>query len=359
MPSPMLSQIDIVGELSHSRLRSFQSCRRKEFLEYGRRVRSAHGSAATRVGDAFHRALDALAKHAGEDASQDDAITRAAIIVSEAYADIPSWADRDAWIDERDGALAIVAAYCWRWTDQQVEILASEVPFYLSMRTPDGDVPLKGHIDNIVRLPTGELAVMEHKTTSSRFWSDPAYWQALEMDHQISLYVHAARAAGYEVSSVLYDVVFRPTLRRERVDVLDDDGLKIVLDANGTRVMTAKGTPRQTASEKDGYVVSRRDETREEFSNRVMSILVDRPDDYFHRRLVTRSRAELDRFLGELETMARDLARAYAEGGHYRNPGHCRSLGGCAFLPLCSTGWNPTSLQLPEGFVFVPPTAAK
>jgi hypothetical protein len=61
------------------------------------------------------------------------------------------------------------------------------------------------------------------------------------MDSQVSTYYEGGRFLGHDVVGCIYDVVFKPRQRPGDVPVLDENGLKIVRDRDGT------GSARRTA----------------------------------------------------------------------------------------------------------------
>src|SRR5690606_32440122 len=132
---------------------------------------------------------------------------------------------------------------------------------------------LAGKIDKIVRLPDGRTAIMEHKTTSDSIASDSDYWARLRLDSQISLYVLAARELGYDVQTVLYDVVRKPRHERYRAT-----------------------PPELRKYKKDGTLYANqreRDETPQEFGQRVYQAMYTEFDSYFARQEIPRLESDL------------------------------------------------------------------
>jgi hypothetical protein len=110
------------------------------------------------------------------------------------------------------------------------------------------------------------MFVMEHKLLSEDLTEGAAIWRRLRVDHQISLYVLAARELGYAVDGVFYDVTRKPTIAPCPIPMLDVDGVKIVLDANRQRVKNKDGKSwRQTSDTEKGYVLQTRPMEPEEW----------------------------------------------------------------------------------------------
>ena len=174
---------------------------------------------------------------------------------------------------------------------------------------------LAGKIDRIVELPDGRLALMERKTTSKDFAPGADYWTQLHMDQQLSIYVIAARALGYDVSTVLYDVTRRPALR------------------------PLKATPEESRKyTKNGVLYANQredDETPEEFAARVGADIAARPEHYFARIEIARLEQDLAECQSELWIQQQTIRAMQRSGGWYRNPGSCFEPYACEYLTIC------------------------
>ncbi|MGE0191984.1 MAG: PD-(D/E)XK nuclease family protein [Planctomycetota bacterium] len=299
--------------LTHTRLATFRACPRRHYLRYELGLRPETTGFALKVGSAFHRAIEAVAK--GSD---------------------PEAAIAQGLDDPYD--LALVAAmfdgHQRRWAGAGLEVLASEVPFDLPLVNPATGAPtpiwrLGGVIDAVVRLPDGRLALLEVKTTSRDFAPGADYWLRLHLDSQLSIYVIAARELDFQVETVLYDVTRRPALRP----------LKATPEA--ARKFTKAGA--LYANQRD------RDETPEEFAARIAADIAAKPEHYF-------ARIEIARLDQDLEECRRDLwiqqqaVRACQRGdAWYRNPGACFEPFACDYLAVCQH--RDLHSQTPIGFV--------
>jgi hypothetical protein len=143
---------------------------------------------------------------------------------------------------------------------------------------------------------SGAIFLYELKTAADR--DREGYVHKLEIDRQVSSNMIAMRKAGIDVQGVLYDIVWKPGIRR---------------------LVGRKTKP---------------DETPEEFAKRMVATAAESLDDNFERRIVYRS----DRFLGEhgkdlqLQFMAVEDAHAR---GFFRNTGACHDYGLCPFFSAC------------------------
>lgn len=326
--------------LTHSRAATWRTCPRKAYLRYELALRPEVEGEALRIGSAFARAVEADSK--GLDVS--DAID----------AGLPDAYDRAL-------VAAMFTGHKQRWAGQEIEHVAAELPFDIPLRNPATGYPtpcwtLAGKIDRIVRLADGRLALMEYKTTSRDFAPDADYWLALHMDMQLSIYLIAARALGYDVATILYDVTRRPAQRPLAVPLTDAEGCKIVHGPDGQRVKTKDGKKwRETADAAQGYVLQTRPETPEEYAGRVAAVMTSDPDRHFARIEIARLDADLD--VAAMELWQQQLAyRAAQTAGtpdaFYRNPNACfGSAFACEFLSICRS--QGLESRTPMGFVKV------
>jgi len=308
--------------LTHSRLATFRTCPRKAYLAYDLGIRPEVEAEVLRVGSAFARAVEADAKGL-------DVCERIDAGLSDEY--------------ERALVAAMFHGHKQRWQHEPVEHVAAELLFDLPLTNPatGGVTPIwrrAGKIDRIVRLADGRLALMEYKTTSRDFAPDADYWLALRMDMQLSIYLIAARDLGYDVSTILYDVTRRPAQRPSQVPILDESGMKIVLDGAGERVRTKTGKWRETGDKEQGYVLQTRTETPAEFAARVASVIAADPDYHFARIEVARLDDDLEQAKEEiwqqqLSYRAAQIARK--PGAFYRNPNACFGHYPCEYLAIC------------------------
>lgn len=142
-----------------------------------------------------------------------------------------------------------------------------------------------GKIDGLATLANGKTALIEHKTTSDSIDAGSDYWTRLRWNQQLCGYVLAAREMGYDISTVIYDVVRKPAIRPSKIQVLDEDGLKVVINlATGDRVLKKDGTPKQSKSE--GEELQTRQEEPAEYQDRLCDDIMSRPEFYFARREV-------------------------------------------------------------------------
>jgi hypothetical protein len=299
------------------------------------------------MGSAFHAGVEMLGR--GEP------IAEACWHVGHAYDDMPESFDAYEWAIERETVLRFVCAYEWRWSTMKLESIQTEHAFRLPLinpatgkSTPSFD--LAGKIDGIVRLEDGRLAVKETKFLSDDVGPDSDLWRRLRMDAQISLYIHAARKIGYDVSTVLYDVARKPSISPCPVPLVDESGTKIVLDQSGERVKTKDGKKwRQTGDAELGYVLQTRPMTVEEWGEKLTADIIERPDFYFARVEVPRLDQDVAEFQSELWDVQLAIREAQKTGRHYRTVS--KQCVYCPYFAICSENQVVRADNPPIGFV--------
>lgn len=335
----------LVRLLTASRARSARACRRRHYLQYGLGYRPAEDAQQLRFGTLAHKGLEAwwLAKQAGQP--------------QEAWLDAALHALDGADADPVDVARlqVLLTGYHFRWKDEPHEVLGVEARFEGPLVNPETGRPsrswrLAGKLDVLVRdTRDGRVLIVEHKTSSEDVSPGSDYWRRLRMDGQVSVYFEGARFLGHAVDACLYDVLGKPAHRLAQVPVLDEAGLKVVLDANGERARTAGGKWRQSADAAQGLVVQTRAETVEEYRARVMEAVSAAPDRFFARGEVHRLEEDMRGALLDVWQLAASLLDEERLGRYPRNPDACMAPGRtCPFLSVCA---GEASIDDPRLFV--------
>lgn len=261
---------------------------------------------ALRFGSAFHRGLEA--RNNGRHI--DDAVA----VATDGYDTIPTWADPIQWQQERAQVAALLRYYDWRYSLDDAPVIAAERVFDLPLVNPltgrrSRTFRIGGKIDAICEYQ-GRQIVREYKTCGESIAPDSGYWLRLRQDPQVTMYVHAARELGYDVSGVLYDVVRKPTIRVKMTESIDDYYVRLCADIR------------------------------------------ERPDYYYQRREVPRIDADIAEFRAELWQQAEHLAQAKARGWWPRNVGRWTCVG-CEFTDPCLQGISVSRHNVPNGFVLL------
>ncbi len=319
--------------LTNSRRNSFGECHRKHYFNYELCARPVSDAEALRFGTLIHAGLEAwlLSLWQGPEQALGDAL--AAI-----QANAPK-AEADAYV--QNVARAMIEGYHERWKDEDMEVLAVEQHYAIPLINPDTNGTsrtwkLAGKIDGIVRVG-GKVHILEHKTTSEILDADSKYWTKLAIDGQVSGYYMGAKSLGYEVEGCVYDVLRKPALRPTQVPVLDDDGAKVVLDADGQRVRTKDGKKwRETGDSAQGYTLQVRPETPEELYARLKADIAAQPDRYFRRQPVPRLESDLVEYLSDMWAVGREIAEAQVTRRWPRNSRSCDNYGTCPYFEVCA-----------------------
>ena len=256
---------------------------------------------------------------------------------------VPEW---PANADPFDVAKArpMLAGYAARWDPSLYEVLGVEQEFRCPLVNPATGVAsrtweLAGKLDAVVReKSTGRMLAVEHKTSSEDFQLGSTYMTRLALDTQVSVYFCGAKSLGYDVAGMLYDVLGKPGLQPKQIALTDADGVKIVHDDSGARVMTKDGKKwRETGSSADGYILQTRDETAAEFEARVASAIMADPEFYYARGEVVRLEKEMSDAMVDVWDSAKIIHEAETAGRAPRNPDACKQWGRmCSFFPVCS-----------------------
>jgi hypothetical protein len=242
-------------------------------------------------------------------------------------------------------AEAMLRGYDARWCADEYEVLAVEVEFRAPLINPDTGASSRtyqrgGKMDLVVRELTGQLRTLvgEHKTSSEDLGPGSTYWRKLAMDGQVSGYLSGAKALGFDCQGVLYDVLRKVALRPSQIPLLDEQGVKIVLDASGQRVKTKDGKKwRESGSSADGLMLQTRIETPEEYLARCIDAIAADPAGYYMRGDVVRMEAEAREALWDDWQTAIIMREAKHTGHNPRNADSCFKWGSaCQFWDYCT-----------------------
>ncbi len=183
--------------LTASRMCSFLACPRKHFYAHELGLRRAEPSTALRIGTAFHAALELRALGAS---------------VEEAYRAAIGTGD----FSETDAAtlFGLIGGYYAAYTggNDTIKTMHPEIEFNLPI-PGSRTFSAAGKIDGLAVLKDGRTALVEHKTCSEDISAGAPYWERLRFNVQLMQYIMAARANGWDVECVIYDVVRKPSIR--------------------------------------------------------------------------------------------------------------------------------------------------
>ncbi len=194
---------------------------------------------------------------------------------------------------------------------------------------------LAGKLD-VVASYHGRTTLIDHKTTSSDIL-DPcgAYWENLQIDGQISLYMLIEWLNGRKVDDCVWDVIRKPSVSPK----------KLTKAEKGSVTGTKKYFD-QPMSDESLFALQTEDrETFEMYEARLShDCSKERPEWYFQRRTIPRLDSEILEYSSELWDHCQDIIHTRAVDRHLRNPGACMTYGSpCKYLGICTGRDRPDS----------------
>jgi hypothetical protein len=315
--------------ITASRLRKFRACQRAHHLSYNERIRPVQQGEARRFGTLWHDGQDgywrAQRDGAGNSLAAGIAAMRGGLQRS------------DGELDEWDliKAEELLAGYDLRWESSDIEVLEVEVEFNAPLVNPEtGSASrtyrLGGKIDAIVReTSSGDVYVVERKTSTEDISPGSAYWSRLRIDAQISTYQDGAVSLGYPVVGALYDVVVR--LRHRPHLATPEPDRKYTTKPSRLKDGTIRPAGSLHANQRE------RDETAEEFRMRVRDAIANAPDRFYARGTVVRLDTEMEDHRYDVWFTAKHMREVERTGRHVRNPASCMLWGRpCSYWPICT-----------------------
>lgn len=322
--------------LTQSSITTFRRCPREYFFRYVECVKPIRKSAALHFGSLFHAGLNAW----WEEPQKADKFTAAIVSLR-----------REATNTETDPfdlakAEALMAGYTARWVDEPYQTESVEKRFDLPIErgawqiiqsrtfVENGGQPLascrlRGSIDVIAWKydragNRHSLYNVEHKTTSQDISAGSDYWRhVIALDAQVSTYDAAAHAMGHDIRGCIYDVIRKP-------DLLP---LKETPEAmrKYTKPTKQEPIPRLYANQRE------RDETPDEYRDRIIAELALNPDKYFARATIVRLDRDNEEHARDVEYTAQMIQFAEQHDAWPRSPNACeRYRRMCEFFPVCS-----------------------
>lgn len=306
--------------VTNSELGVFRRCQREHHYAYRLGFRPLSDNDNLRFGSLWHQALEAWWRGEG----------------LEVALEVGTHGAKDEY--EAAKVRVLMRGYDARWGHERHDVVGVEETFYAPILNPETGrasqlYVLGGKLD--VRL---RPRIVEHKTSSEDIGLGSIYWRKLVLNTQVSAYYQGARALGTDVQGCIYDVVRKPALRPSQVALVDEDGTKIVHDAQGERVRTKDGKKwRQTGDTDLGYVLQTRDETPDEYELRLAEEVAGNPDKYYQRGEVVRLEAEEREAQLDVWQLVHAMREAELADSHPRNADACQRYGSlCGYFDVCS-----------------------
>lgn len=363
-----------------STIRSFKLCPMLYRLQRVLCLQPVEETSALRMGTNWHKCLEILTEPAG---GSDALIAH----LDQAYENRPPSVESVDWEVERTVLLYSALGWRWYWQGDRVKTVAREVLFKRKVRP---GYMREGRIDRLIRgeepFQNDIYMIGEYKSTGKPIDSGSAYWDTLNMDTQITLYIIEARHAQLAgelgeygispddplISGVLYDVWHKPSIRPKKLSQADtekfiadgeyyDEEFEVVAITNtsvGTTVrvngqfveVTFGKPPKPTKKNPNLKTPFSIRETPEMFGARLLADIKENPENHFVRKEISRTDAELARFDEEFYRIARVANIMEKQNLWYVNEHQCHATYRCPYSQICQHNLNVENGNIPEGF---------
>jgi hypothetical protein len=298
--------------ISNGGIGTFQSCKRKYDLRNNRSLEQIEKPEYFAIGSAFHTGIEKL---------RDGESLKVAVDASKVGLDA----------DNQIKVAAMVES--WRTFTrefyEEYEIIEVEKEF-LTKHTSNmhTDYFFGGIVDALARDRSGRIFILENKTTSdtldrfcSRLWST----------RQGLLYNWALTRLGIPIAGIIYDVIRKPTLKRQ--------------------LATPEHKRRYKKATKDGvvelYAGQREyDEIAGSYHDRLMRMYREKSFDSFRCEVIVHTPAQIAELDKDLDEIMDEYVATEARSKWPRSLGSCSSFNRmCEFSPYCSAGSDEVILQ--------------
>jgi hypothetical protein len=201
--------------LTASRMNTLLACPRKHYFRYEIGLVPETNAPALRFGSAFHAAMEARWRGM----TYEDAL-KCALGNAERFTELDA--------ATLSGLLAGYYAY-YRGGREPVRQVEPETQFRIPLER-SRSFESAGKIDGIGLLADGRACLLEHKTSGEDISPASDYWMRLRFNPQIYQYVHAARSLGHDVSTIIYDVTRKPSIRQRQNESVEEYASRLAAD---------------------------------------------------------------------------------------------------------------------------------
>ena len=376
---------------SATSITDFKNCPTLYYLRHVLRLRPVEDADTLRVGTNWHKCLEIMTLEPGDECPNnnprgqthitpceicknsgvvsDDNIHETLIAhLNQAYKTCPPSVNLTDWEVERTILLYSALGWDWFWQDDKIETIAREVYFD---RQVNSFYRRRGKIDRIIRR-NGCLSLGEYKSTTKPIDPGSLYWDRLNLDSQITMYIiearHAQLAGELEqygisrsdplISGVLYDVWHKPMIKPKKLSMADSKkfiedgkyfGEQFVIEKLHPPVLFVNDTQAEVMpGKKEGTFAIR--ETPEMFGARLLADIRENPEKHFARKPIARTDKELARFDREFYNLARVAKFMTDRDLWFVNENRCTATYKCPFYPICFYNVDVSNGQVPNGF---------
>lgn len=364
---------------SATSITDFKQCTMLYYLRHVLRLRPVEDAEAARIGTNWHKCLEIL--------TEPNSDPHGALIahLNKAYETCPPSVSLTDWEVERTVLLYSALGWDWYYQDDKIETVAREVHFD---RQVTDQYRRRGKIDRIIRRE-GQvtLALGEYKSTTKPIDPGSLYWDRLNLDSQLTLYLiearHAQLAGELEqygiaatdplISGVLYDVWHKPMIRPKKLSMAETKRFMVEKEYFGeTFEVVAKSSPmgeligieinevtyepipgaepkptKKNPTPARPFAIR---ETPEMFGARLLADIRENPEKHFARKSIARTDEELARLDEEYYNLARVAHFMEQRNLWFVNENHCTATYRCSFYPICFYSQDVTNGNVPDGF---------
>lgn len=347
-------------KISASCIQAFKACPQRFRLGYREGIRRQRDTESLRIGTSWHL-LHEVYRNAGIGGyDQTEAIGVVIKTLNEHYDELGEYLTPEEIAWERQMLITCFIGYLWYYQEDDIEYLFQEIKFDLPIQNQHGlDIPLEkagrvGKIDHLIRW--GNLVcVLERKSTSRAIDPQSDYWNKSQKDTQVSMYSLALRdmipqfeELGIElreddiVGNTLYDVWRKPSFKQKALTQKDtmeflttqtyfDQEFEVVLNEDDGHIYV-NGV---RAGIKEGKKANAIIETPEMYGARLLADIQERPEYYFQRKDIARTKKQLDQFRKEVYNIYATMLNFERSDTWYENESQCQATFHCEYLPIC------------------------
>lgn len=304
----------IFNLITNSSKKSFLACPAYFDYVYNQGYRPSEKARNLSYGTCVHHGLEYFWKNKDDATAPEDSSSRAILSA------------RSSGLNEYDvleiGLLVLSYGIYWENFAKKCKVIKVEHAFDLELVNPSNGKAAKtwrraGKIDVIIEDPFGKICVVEHKTSSEYVAENSVYRSRLDMDPQITIYLDAAREIGLNAEYCLYDVIHKPFIKPFKAKELSKVKLK------------KDGSPRK------GEKLF--DESLEDYKERLIEDIKNKPNDYFKHFQIRRSKYEMERSRYDIYTTVFMIETLKKSGYFPRNADSCHRFGKkCEYIPVCN-----------------------
>lgn len=277
------------SHISHTSLGVFLACEQKFDWQYEKRLTPAVAAEPLALGRAFAHALELSSPELGEKHLREQAAAEQERAAGNPWLTAPSSDEVDVQATiVREASRAYINHYGTHAQTREVELRAR-------VRNPAVGGRYSLTHDLLARVDALDTSGVLYEDKLTGAIPKRSLASRLKLDRQVTIGCYLAwRCLGIEIREVRYRLTKKPQIRR------------------------------------------RKDESHDDFLERIAADYDGRPDEYLHEESLTRTPEDFLRLERELWRWTERIRDSRRDGTWPRNVSHCADFGGCAFLPLCA-----------------------